>query len=798
MNAARSSLHRARTFCHIYAQFDQTGERFPDETDFLLGLGLVCDTAFSLSRCYPESLKKIQAAGGLCAPNVYPADSDPTLLDPNWWKYTEEECIRLLLPIRERYESLGLGELRAINTYTPGNGLVAACRKLGIQYILGFCAPTVIEDGGWEIAHYGSPLSPYFVSDEDYRKPEVGEREDAVLMSSMELRNPMVCLNHWSEGPWCPLNALAADRWLEPSDQPWPFLQIAEDWLRQSELSRRPLFFHLNLQYFFAGRCYDHNRYALEWLSRQRDAGRLEIGSLRQWRDRMQKAEGLIPQTTYWRGEMMGFHVGHRPGCFPDVVVDESITHQAIWQKPHSLPVRLYNYTTPWKYPAFIPDGSAPASECYSGIRVNTRLQTAGENVRELTIELTNDGGGRRVPLILWDVFAGWNAPLICQGTADAKVVPHPGGGGSLLIETDVPTGRSELKVRVAGSGRAEVSEKNWGDLIVAQGFHLEGESYTVLASQSPESFSIRVRHWADAKRLPVLESLIGIEYHQALLEETVTLRFDGSRLACWHRFRGVTPDQIEVLNVDEVIDLLSSRTARLLSEHRSSDLLAEGEFQRFGNIRELARWDRKVACTAGNVELERFNQWFRDERPEAGETVIEVHPGIYLPRGSITKVLAHEFDFIRCASGYSFRELCADYPQAWDWGVAAWVQWRQLKVAVKGLTPGDRYTLHLHAFDPEQRDFAQRVHFFDAGNPDNRLEIVGTAEWVLPQGLPGRWEPGALCSMVIPEECLRWESIGIWIVPLAKTILHDWIAERGAPGMFSHLLVTRNQDRFF
>ncbi len=185
--------------------------------------------------------KQIAAAGGLCAPNVYPADCDPAQRDSNWWKYSEDECLRLLATARERFTDLGLGPMQAVNTYTPGNAFVAACRRSDIGYILGFCAPIVIEDGGWEIAHYGSPLSPYFISEEDFRKPSVpGAQGRDVLMASMELRNPMVCLNHWSEGPWCPLNALAADRWLEPGADPLPFLQIAEDWLRQSELSGRP------------------------------------------------------------------------------------------------------------------------------------------------------------------------------------------------------------------------------------------------------------------------------------------------------------------------------------------------------------------------------------------------------------------------------------------------------------------------------------------------------------------------------------------------------------------------------
>ncbi len=164
---------------------------------------------------------------------------------------------------------------------------------------------------------------------------------------------------------------------------------------------------------------------------------------------------------------------------------------------------------------------------------------------------------------------------------------------------------------------------------------------------------------------------------------------------------------------------------------------------------------------------------------------------GLYLPRGSITKVLGHEFDVIECVPGYGFKELCADYPQGWDWGVSAWVQWRHLRVQVEGLRPdGCRYWLHLGAFDPESRDIALRVHFFKPG--EKRLELCAVTAWPLPQGLDGRWQPGALCSVPIPDECRQWKALGVWLCPLEKMKLHDWVAERGAPGLLSHLWVTR------
>ena len=562
--------------------------------------------------------------------------------------------------------------------------------------------------------------------------------------------------------------------------------------MRQSELTGETKFFHINLQYFFAGRCREHNRRALEWLAEQRDKGRLEVGSLQLWRQRLLENGGFQKQTTYWRGEMMGFHVGHRPGCFPDVVVEEDLQAQTIWQKPDLLPQRLYDYEAMWNYPAFQPDGSAPASEDLATISVH-------RNGTEVEIE--NPGEARRMPLMLWDALAGLAAPLSVESLTPgwkAQVVPHPSGvGGAVKLEGVVATGKSVVKVAVNGKASAREGSRSWPGLVEAQTFFHHGRPYTVLAAQTPEPFVLmaEIRKGPNDHEPIVAEHLRGISYEKRTLEEPETvLRFDGMRLACWHRFWGVTADQITLHGVEETQARLRKATAALAARV-APGLALDGEgYQLFGNIREKSRWDRALACAAGEEEKRRMNAWFREQRADEGEVVVEVHPGLLLPRGSITKVLGHEFDVMHCEQGYGFHEICADYPQGWDWGVAAWVQWRHLRVKVDGLRGRqETYTLHLHTCDPERRELVQQVYFF---NPDNDTaeNICAVREWMVPAGVEGRWEAAALCSVTIPEVCLNWSSLGVWIVPMEKSKLYDWVAERGAPGMFSHLWVTRSK----
>lgn len=775
-------------FCHIYAQFDQVGEQLPEDWQHLAALGLVADVTVSLAQAtrHRDVLRRVRDAGGLVALNWYPRDADPACADPNWWRHDANTCLRLVRIAQERFAALGLGELEALNTYTPGNPLVQACRMAGIRHLTGFCAPTVIEDGGWSIAHYGSPLSPYFVSDQDYRKPEdPAARPDPLLIASMELRNPLVCARHWSEGPWCPLNAQAADRWLEPSDTPWPFIRIAEDWMRQGELDGDQRFFHINLQYFFAGACRGHNRRALEWLALQRDRGRLEVGSLRLWAKRLRASGGLAPQATWWRGEMAGFHVGNRPGFHPDTVVDESLQRQAVFIEGRSEPQRLYDYRPPWSCHPFRPEGGDPASADAADITLVSRhTDTAAGRVVLLTVE--NRGTARLLPLADWSALADAAGPFHCDG---ARVLSHPAGrGGLLLVERIWPVGTStlELTVRHAGSGEAR-HRRRWGALVEAQTFLIDHRPCTVLALQAPARVLLGLRASHVALAGAAVDGLVGIDRTTGILSATAQpLVFDGTRLACWHRVWDRWADEIEVEGVAEAEESLRA-AARTLAP--GVTIPAPG-YQVHGDLLDATRWDLAAGVAAGDAEIRAVEARLALLHADRGRVVAAMHPGALLPCGSITKVLGHRFDRSTATAGFRIQELCADYPQAWAPGVAGWVQWRHLTLALSG--PWDRtrrYRLHLNACDAEGRGLVQRVHLYDADAASgDRLSLCVDSGWELPVGIAARLEPGAFRSLDIPAMCLDWQRIGVWINPLERPRLHDWVAERGAAGIIMHL----------
>ncbi len=137
-----------------------------------------------------------------------------------------------------------------------------------------------------------------------------------------------------------------------------------------------------------------------------------------------------------------------------------------------------------------------------------------------------------------------------------------------------------------------------------------------------------------------ILESLCGLDYHRAALDGSrIALRFDGSRLACWHRLWGVAADEIELIGVEETALRLRAETAGRIALLTNSSIAADAPgYQLFGNIRDRSRWDREVGRLAGEREIASANTWFAQQRPALGEIVVEAHLVSICRGGSITR----------------------------------------------------------------------------------------------------------------------------------------------------------------
>jgi hypothetical protein len=742
-----------------------------------------------------EACRRWQKCGNLVAPNVYPSYLDPACTDSNWWAYSEEECLRLLEILRSRLEEIGLENVDAVNTYTPGNAFIRAARRMGFRFLTGFCAPIVSHDTHWKISHTGCPIGPYFAGPEDYRKPERPGVEGGFLISSMELRNPLTCYHHWSEGPFCPLNIILGDRTTETGEWPIETMAAAEDFFRQGEISGRTRFFHINLQYFTSRKCFDFNERMLEWLVDQRKMGRLAFTGLRAHAERLREVGGVLPQSTWWRGENLGQHHGGRRGDGIEAIISEDASGQWQFRSGHAGPDRHFDYTKHWDFPAFDPKGDLPLSEGYE-VSVKTEEFSVGEDASEVSLEVGAVTGGVRRRFCLWKLLDGIEGPfevVSMPGGVDlVDIVPHPGGTGvSLVLSADLSTavaGKICLRHgRRAGSGHS----RNWGDLILAETVDFRGRPLTRVTSTVPYALqvSIGVRSSAPVK----VETMVGGDWAHATLLPGRPWKgvLDGSKTVSRVRFFGVTADQLS-LSEDLLEDLRAQAQRRTAGYAAHVGMnVPEGEILRFTQSSAWPAWLVEAARRGADGEIVAMDRQASSLCSQAGGHVVaSLHMAADLPVGSKGRAGSAFYDRSVRSGSEEFFPIFYDYGQTFLPGVAGWNQFWRINLGVRGLDKRSGYAVILHTIDPEMRGGMFRI---TATAMDERAETTLSPEMILRnpfapvRGVAKRFERQAFVFMRLPEEVRVGGSVNLHLYSDSDQAEYDRYTERPGFAYLSH-----------
>lgn len=785
-------------YCHIYGQLGQAGDRLPEVLAGLARRGIPADIDFELSASAHVLAAGLewQRMGNLVAPNVYPAFLDSTCTNNNWWSYSEDECLRLLALLRERWLSMGFERADAINTYTPGNTMIRAAKLLGFRHLLGFCAPTCINDGHWQITHTGAPLAPFFASEEDYRKPEAPPADGGLLISSMELRNPLTCIESWSDGPFCPLNLIMGDRSIEMGELPLETLAISEDFIRLGELTGKPRFFHINLQYFTSPKCFDLNERMLDWLKIQEQCGRIKFIGLRDYATLLRQAGGVLPQTTWWRGENMGQHVGGQRGEGCEAIVCEDSGGQWQFRRGVAGPERYFNCQRKWDYPAFHPKAELPASEGYD-VAITARESVAvGTDAVTVTFSVDALPGGGVCRFCLWDALQDVRGPFTIQKLSDgllrAEVVPHPGGtGAALLVDADLTAPvHGKITVRHSGS-QPNNHSRNWEDLIIGETTWLHGQPITRLTSTVPYPLEFSVRFLS---RSPVCaEWVVGKDWGSQLLpaEGCWTGCLDGTRSASVVRFRGVTADQIEIGEAQcaGIREQATCQTARLAALGAVS--IPAGEILRYSREAELPAWVHEAARHGADREIAQANEMAGKLAAGVSARIgAAIHMAADLPVGSKGRVRSSFLDRVERDGDAELFAIYYDYGQTYQPGVAGWNQFWRINLGLRGLHPDKDYALILNAYDPEGRMTTLRI---TAHATNHHAETIDPPEMVLAdaslaaQGIENRFSTAAFKCLHIPPEVRTAAGVNIGLYSNSEQRVYDRLTENLGFVFLSH-----------
>jgi hypothetical protein len=768
--------------CLVYGQLNQTGNRIVEELAELERLGIPADIAVKMNYS-PDIIALLNAwseKGNLVAPSIYPHMIDPATPDANWHAYDEATCEKLLIKAKEMVLKAGFNRFDAIDTYTPGNGLVRAAKKLGIKYLTGFCGPELANDTHWKFNQTGAPLVPYFASDEDFRKPEKPTSDKWFQIANMELRSPLTCLEHWNEGPFCPLNLIMGDRTIEPGEEPVESMAAVTDWLEISRLTHTPRIIIVNLQYFTSLKCFDINRHFLQWLAEQRDNGRLRFVTLQEIANLNKEAGGFMPQTTWYRGETMGQMCGGQAGDGNPCIVKESMAGQFVWRDAFPGPERAYLYNRKWDYLPFNPSGETPESFGYNA-EVNTK-KNISENTTDIQLEWNAAKEGE-VFLCAWDAFGGLKAPfkvIFDEGFVSVEAVPHPSGnGGALLFQARKNTGTGSVKAIHSGKVSTSLSQRLEG-LITMETAFIRGRALTRMAPLVPYrfGFTLGIKKNKTSRWEAVIDGKVksGMIYPG----DKIGVILDGTRSATMVRLWDVTIDDITIDT-----DALKSEQVRLTNYVKkvASELAPASPPPilppMLGALASIPEWAKEAAKRGADREIQLIEQARMQYAP--GKPLASIHMAIDLPYGSRGRTRCGQYNRLETAENAEFFEYYYDYGQSYAPGVSGWNQFWQVSLGIRNHTPGKSYKLVLHTYDPESRGAQIRLlavpASFDAlvthGEPKKLSEYIKLA-----QGLDSRFSKGAFITINLTPDLTSDESVVVHMRGNSEQVKYDRLTE--------------------
>ena len=768
--------------CLVYGQFSQTGDRIVDELAELKRLNIPADISVNL-KYSPEIMAVLNDwsdRGNLVSPSFYPFDLDPTCPDANWHTYDEATCERLLIKAQKKVADAGFKRFDALDTYTPGNGLVRAAKKLGIHYLTGFCGPELANDTHWKFNQTGAPLIPYFASTEDFRKPELPSSDKWFQISNMELRNPLTCLEHWNESPNCPLNLIMGDRTIEPGDEPIETMATVTDWLEMSKYTNVPRLMIVNLQYFTSKKCFDLNRHFLIWLAEQRDLGRVRFVGMQEIAKLNKKAGGIMPQTTWYRGETMGQMCGGQAGDGNPCIINESMKGQWVWRTGQSGPERAYLYNKKWDYVPFDASGNTPESFGYTARVETPKNITKTETEVGLSWDASTTGP---VFLCAWDAFDGLKAPFklkSTEGLVSAEVVPHPSGqGGALIFRAENPKGSGKIIVEHSGTSTESFSQR-WEELVALETTTIRGRSLTRFAPLVPCRFSFPIG--LKVKRAARWEAIVDGHSSNGTIYpgESVDVVLDGTRSASMFRiWDAAISDLVVPKEILQNERLRLTKEAKAIAADMAPNCPAPIAPPMLGALAAIPEWAKVAAKNGADKEIAKIEQARSKYAP--GKSIATMHMAIDLPYGSRGRLRSKLYNRQDSISKVEFFEYYYDYGQSYAPGVAGWNQFWQVSLGIRNHEKGKPYRLVLHTLDPEARGASVRI----IASPASYDALVSKGAAVnmlgyqyLAQGLEHRFDANAFITVDIPASLTKEESIVVHIRSNSEQVKYDRLTE--------------------
>ncbi len=702
------------------------------------------------------------------------------------WELTEEQTIAALVNLQALWREWGFRPLEVLNIHwCMGNVTMRAARRCGLKVLAGLVENYYMRDGESREIATGTPLRPYYMSHEDFRK--AGRRtDDAVLCTVFSVVIPTNFHRGNVDAHWATDIQMVWDRSIESGPMGYRSAEVL-DMLCDQPRSDVPLIFPMGMQNFGPPAVYENNCNSVRYALQKAREGKLVFANARAIHAYYLRHLPEQPETvSYTRDFMVGSWLVDKPIHHPDVLQIENAHFHAAFNRGEALPDYLYDYDRVWDYPdeVHFPDLTkfGPEPERTDGVEVATTLLPETGGAR-LVVEITSDRAFGRLPVALWEVPYDLERGRVEVLAGDARLIPVRAaleGSRHALAVGPVQPGANRWEFALHGALAAYVPHlRTHHHLVGLKTSPNPGRiPYTYVWTELPDGATVRLRVPAGRE--------IWAEYYDGSRQSSdqgeLSVRLAWPRP--WARLWNLTAEEVTLVNGPELDLQAVGHLSAVLESYPLEDAQEERRLLE-GARREIS--EGSAVCTylpqalgAARDYQNRFIQarwqdlvgqrraWFREMLGDqaSGEVLVAAHAYVKGHLGGPWRDQADPLDVIECAPGVEFSLPIYDYSVCWAPGHAAWNMGRAFTMRLQGLSAYQDRTvvLHLHGYDYDRLGRAYSIRLV-AREIAGGLPVEVKRVWMPPPGPEGRDERGSLLSLRLPPDFLALDGFDVMVM---------------------------------
>lgn len=406
------------------------------------------------------------------------------------------------------WDTLGIGPLEILASYTLGHDTPQIARRLGIKAINSLCTWQNWLDGSdanqWKINHWAAPNAPYFVADDDFRKVAPGQSIVAFSMGTgSSVKNYCIFM---MEG--CPTLTSPMQRYKGGTSQSvnmTRFYDAVDLWLNDASYQPEPLFFTIGLENFIKSADWQRaNAIAVEYLVTQARLCKLVFASASDIADYYHRHYTHQPEHIYYQPDVYaGYRAQGKPPQIPDRIETSNAQFHTLHIDGQVLPQFFWDFTHRWSEPEWdaqsqlrnqagliIPEringeNCIPSQVNLSNAEVETVIEAIGDRV-QVTLRFQLSKPFDFLPVAIWHLpLSGVDVHTPEDSTNTRWISVIDGVTGNLhgiVVCSHLPAGVSTRIVWLQGTLRAPRNANfRLGDALRGRTIYRMGTPYTYL-----------------------------------------------------------------------------------------------------------------------------------------------------------------------------------------------------------------------------------------------------------------------------------------------------------------------------